>query len=329
MTVNNWTKKKLTKIMIYFYILLILFLLLTVSTYTWFSRSKLNRVSNMSVYVNTPIGLEIAATPDSDEWGQQLSYVDLVNESSPLRPVTYSEDNDQFFAAVYDIDGRLTGEWLPLTDERNANRNNYEGYYSVVTLYARTDEHAEVALAPAVALDGGKDASGTYLIGVPTWDSENVAHTNAGEGAENAVRVGIKITRLNDNNEPTGEQPLFYIYEPNCDGHLDGSTGYVDTPSIDGAPTLISSDKIIKQSASSWTEADPVQKNVQLHTFGEFEKEAKLFTLEADEKVKIQLYIWLEGQDVDCTNAIKEAQIMANIQFISDTEHQSGLQPIE
>ena len=329
MTVTNWTKKKLTKIIIYFYILLILFLLLTVSSYTWFSRSKLNRVSNMSVYVNTPVGLQIAARPDSEEWGQQLSYVDLVNESSPLRPVTYSEDSDQFFAAVYDIDGRLTGEWIPLTDECHANRNNYEGYYSVVTIYARTDEHAEVALAPAVALDGGKDASGTYLIGVPKWDSDKIAHTNAGEGAENAVRIGIKITRLDGNDEPTGELPLFYIYEPNCDTHLDGSIGYVDTPSIDGDATLVSEDMIIKQSASSWTEADPVQKNVQLHTFGEFQKDPKLFTLEAGEKVMIQFYIWLEGQDADCTNAIKEAQIMANIQFISDTRHQSGLQPIE
>ena len=44
--------------------------------------------------------------------------------------------------------------------------------------------------------------------------------------------------------------------------------------------------------------------------------------------MKIDLYIWLEGQDIDCLNAIQRAQLEANIQFTGDTESQSGLTPI-
>ena len=45
--------------------------------------------------------------------------------------------------------------------------------------------------------------------------------------------------------------------------------------------------------------------------------------------VMIDLYIWLEGQDYDCTNLIRDAQILASIQFESDPTGQSGLEPIE
>jgi hypothetical protein len=43
----------------------------------------------------------------------------------------------------------------------------------------------------------------------------------------------------------------------------------------------------------------------------------------------IRLYVWLEGQDVDCTNAIQESQILANIQFDAVTDNGSGMVPIE
>lgn len=320
---------KLTKIVVYFYVVLILLLLLTVSTYTWFSLSKTPRVSSLSMYVTTATGMEIALTPDSEEWGQQLSYTDMVSETSPLRPVSWSEKDKMFYAAVYGIDGRLTGKWQPLSDERNANRNDYNGYYCIGTFYARTEERVKVSLTPAIEIDEGKNGSGTYLIGFPTWSTEDILHHNAGQGAENAVRVGIKITHLGDDNLPTDEEALFYIYEPNCDKHLDGSVGYVNTPSLDGTETLVPPDRIITQTASEWTEAFPIEKNRVIHTFGEFTSSTELFTLDAYEKVKIQIYVWLEGQDVDCTNAIEDAQILASIQFLATTDQSSPIKPIE
>ena len=314
-------------IILYFYILLILLILLTTATYTWFARSKMNRVSNLSIYVNAPVGMEIALTLDG-EWGQQLNWIDMVTETSPLRPITWSDKDQQFYAAVYGIDGRLTGKWQALSDERNANRDNYEGYYCIATFYGRTDERVNVSLAPAVALDGGISGSGTYLIGKPMWNSDTISHDNVGEGAENAMRVGIKITRLQEDGTPTDAAPDFYIYEPNSNTHANGSEGYVNTPSIDGTDTLTDADRIITQTTTTWTEAYPVENGVQIHTFGEFTSDVDLFTLEKNETVMIQLYFWLEGQDIDCTNTIQAAQIMANIQFKADVNPHSGMVPL-
>lgn len=316
-------------ITLYFVLVVTLLLLLTVSSYAWFNRSKTTRISNVNTYVTTVAGLEIALTPDAEIWGKQLSFLEMVSETAPLRPVTWSDKDQRFYAAVYGFDGRLTGSWQPLSDERNANRDNYEGYYCVGTFYARTTDPVSVSLTPAVDVEEGTNGAGTYLVGTPLWDPEEIKHYNGGQGAENAVRIGIKVTRLGDDNLPTNEAPLFLIYEPNCDTHADGSTGYIPTPSIDGTDSLVPADRLITQTASVWEETYPVEKDVQIYTFGEFTSFTQLFEMEANSKVKIQFYIWLEGQDVDCTNAIQEAQILANIQFVANTESGgSGLVPI-
>lgn len=325
---NSRVKGKL-KLVFYFYAILLLFVLLTAASYTWFSISKTPRVSSLSMYVSADFRLELALKVDSEEWGSQLSYADMVPDNTPLRPVTWSEKDGCFYAAVYGRDGRLTGRWDKLSDERNANKNNYESYYCVGTFYARSSENVTVSLSPAVEVEEGLAGAGTFLVGAPLWDYDELAHVNAGQGAENAVRIGIKITHLDENDLPTGEDPIFYIYEPNCDKHTDGTEGYAATPSIDGSDALVPSDRLLTQTHSVWTEADPVENNVQIYTFGEFNTPVELFYLEGGSKVKIQLYIWLEGQDVDCTNVIKEAQILASIQFGAVSEGGSGLTPIE
>lgn len=320
------------RILLYFHLVLILLILLTAASYSWFSLSKLNRVSNLSLYVNAPVGMQIAASPDAEEWGLQLAYQDLVTESSPLRPVTWSERDQKFYAATYGFNGQLKDEWMPLSDELNSNGGR-DSYYCVATLYGRTDERVTVSLAPAAAAEEGRSGTGTYLLGKTLWDSEKIANYNGGFGAENAVRIGIRITKLDRDFSPLDEDPLFVIYEPNSDRHADSTEGYVDTPSIDGTESLVPQSRLITQNATVWTESEPVEKGVVLHKFGEFNGETKLFSLETDETVKIQLYIWLEGQDIDCTNssnfAVNEAQITANVQFSAVTDHQSGMEPIK
>ena len=172
--------------------------------------------------------------------------------------------------------------------------------------------------------------AGTYVIGTPVWNGQRVLHDNGGSGAECAVRIGLRITRLNPDGTPLAdEDPTFIIYEPNADAHTEGDSGYVATPSIDGTDSLVPEDRLILQTASSWREAYPVQRDVLIHELGEFTTPTKLFQLAPEEMVQIDLYLWLEGQDVDCTNRIDSAQIIANIQFGSTAGGQSGLDPIE
>ena len=318
-------QKRKRRTIIYLYVLFALLILLVAATYTWFSLSHTPRVSDMAIYVNATKGVELATAYDADdeEWGQMIDFSDLVSEETPLKPVTWVESDQVFKTLIYGLDGRGTGKWEVLNDQEHANRGDDKGYYVVGTFYVRSDMDCTVSLAEAVELNQGEDGAGTFVIGTPVWNEEGILHDNGGLGAECAVRIGFKITYIDDITGEEITEPEFYIYEPNCDTHIDDSSGYIETPSIDGEEELGS--YMILQSASTWTEAYPVERNVTIKTLGEFMTDTELFIMESQDMVKIDLYVWLEGQDVDCTNIIQEAQIFSSIQFHTDYSQQSGL----
>lgn len=305
--------------------------LLVAATYTWFALSKAPRVSDMDLHVSSPAGLEIALSYDSadEEWGQSLDFFQLVEDFTVLKPCSWSEEDKRFYAAAYGSDGRVIAIAKPLSDAVNANNTGPEGYYAKGTLYARSETAVSVSLSEAMTLEDGTECIGTYLIGTPIWDLETIRHENGGYGAEYAIRIGLNITPVNKAGFETG-QSVFYIYEPNSDGHTSGHEGYIDTPSIDGADSLVPRARLITQTTSSWTEVYPVERDVTLREMGTFTSDTYLFHLDAGEMVRIELYIWLEGQDVDCNFEIgRDAMILAHVQFAGDYGSQSGLKPID
>lgn len=324
-------KKKPTKfrVAIYFYVLLILMILLTTASYTWFSISRTPRVSDLYLFINSASGLEISTKPDAEEWQLQLDYREMVAQDTELKPATWSDKDQKFYAAEFGFDGRMTGRWHELSDQVHTNRDDVYGYYVKATFFARTGQKVNISLTPAVEVDEGLQGSGTFLIGYPDWDSTNIVHSNGGQGAECAVRIGLRITPVDTEGKPNGAPSKFFIYEPNSDMHLDGSSEYTQTPSIDGTESLVPQDRLILQTASTWTEAYPVERNVVIRDLGEFTTDTKLWVLDQNEIIQIDLYVWLEGQDVDCTNVIERAKIMASIQFSGDPGGQSGMVPIE
>ena len=323
-------KRKVKKPILYLYLILILFLLLTVATYTWFSITRTPRVSEMGMSVDCGTGMELAFEMESSEWTQYLDFRELSTEMAALKPVTWSEEDKCFYAAEYGIDGRIAGITQRLSDGANTNTKSSNGYYMINTCYARTGEKVKVSLSPAVVHGDGTKGAGTYCIGTPVWNSNSVIHNNGGNGAELAIRIGIKVTKYGREDKlPTGETE-FFVYEPNYDRHIDGSTNDVATSSIDGSATLVPGNRLIRQTSSTWTEANPVQRDVVIRKAGEFTTETELFVLNPDEYAKLDFYIWLEGQDVDCTNKIgSDAQIFVNVQFSAEAEVESGLEIIE
>ena len=227
-----------------------------------------------------------------------------------------------------------------------------ERYGIKATFFMRCGQNAEISLSPAVEVNEGIDGSGTYVRGIPVWnpgyyeekedEDGNImqelvgfGHENSGQGAENAIRAGFLITTLEQNEEGEyvpieDEEPVFMIYEPNCDiGYGGLREEYIPTPSMDGTENLVDVEHLILQTATTWTEADPIENGVVIHTLGEFVEEKTLFKIKAAQIVQIDLYIWLEGQDSECINRGSEAQIQANIQFAGKNETQTGFVPIE
>ena len=312
-----------------FYVLLILSLLLVSATYTWFSLSRTPKLSDLYISIGSNTGMELALDPLSEEWTQHLDMSGLLDDMAPLKPVTWVHSEGAFYAAEFGFDGRIEGITRKLSDDQNANRKDAEGYYVKTSFYARTGEAVKVSLTPATVGADGVEGYGTYLIGTPVWNGETVIHENGGMGAEYAMRIGIRITKLDRSGNTLGEEPIFYVYEPNYDGHIDGTTEPVETKSIKGDEALVPEEQLILQTTSTWNEAYPVEKSVIIKELGDFTTAVELFELGMDEIAQIDLYIWLEGQDVDCNNQIGQAaQILANIQFGAEVGNGSGLEEI-
>lgn len=322
---SNKKRKKGKNILVYSYLLLILFTLLVTASYTWFSISQTPRVSNMGLTVAGQSGLELAYSWDSEEWTQVLDISEKIENTVALKPATWVDSKQKLFAANYGTDGRITGITKELNDNDHTNRADVNGYYFVTSVYARTGTKVNVSLMPAAS--DGANATGTYVIGTPVWNAESVLHNNGGNGAEYTIRIGIRITKLDLNGNEKTNSVQFYVYEPNYDGHVDGSVSESKTPSIDGKDALVEETQLIRQTTTTWQEAYPVQHDVVLKSPGEFLTEPHLFELNSDEYAKIDLILWMEGQDDDCGYHIgTEAQIMANIQLNGQAEGQSGIE---
>lgn len=330
MKFSQYRSKKTYQLLKILYVIFVTFALLTVATYTWFDLSFVPSVNDMAIYINSGNGLTLSFenTDEEDSWSPQLDLREkLPKETKPLIPVTYSKSDNRFYTAGYGADGRIIGLNQPVPEKAKDESVINNGYYMQVTFYARSDQDCSVYLAEAVETEQGKIGAGTWLVGTPVWDAVNVRHTNGGKGAETAMRVGIKVTEMSLTGTEIGTG-TFYVYEPNYDTHIGGGTGYQITPSINGG-SLADTNRHILQSTSSWTDADLVQKNVVISQLGQFKEEPFLFDLIAGKTVKIDLYFWLEGQDIDCGNLlVDEAMILANVQFRARIDGGSDLKPI-
>ena len=328
MKLQDTTKNIFFNVLKLFYLVLILLVLLSVATYTWFSLSRAPKINDMSLYVTSAAGLQIAIdknAPD-EEWGQNLIYGEHYEDNTVLRPVSSSDHDGVFYAAEVGLDGRINAVDRMLYDSKNANRSDINGYYAKFSFYARTDDNVSVELIGSAS----DEAQGTYVVGMPEWDSEEIIHNNGGRGLECAIRIGFRIVRYDADGIPLDQFPIFKIYEPNCDGNLDYTRGYVPTPSIDGTPNLVSDDRLIRQERTAWLEASPVQKDVLVYQHGAFVDDTHLFDLDSGCHARIEVYLWLEGQDADCIYQSEEAaKIIASIQFLAKTRPQSGMDPIE
>ena len=318
---------------IYLYVLLVLLLLTSVASYAWFEISRNPSVKDMQMYITSAYGLELSVDPAAGGWGQQIDFWDTQELSKfkekkygfqkpILQQITWSEANGQFFAPVYGYDGRLVSffnnyaeadrriiDWQPLEDRSHANKATWqEGHYIKATVYARSGQITNVTLAPEQGTEGITPR--TYVKGNP----------NTGRGPEGAVRFGFRMTWMElggdgSLTEVPDSRSQMFVYEPNCDVHADGTIDqYIPTASIDndiiaqgGTPTkedilkpLVPEERLIKQNFPETPRSDVP---------GLFETNPVLFTVKPGEIVRIEIYFWLEGQDVDCSNIMEVREV--------------------
>lgn len=298
------------------------------STFAWLNVSRVPFISDLEISVITDNNLlitpDVNGKPDDEKWSSYLDASEFLKDMAPLQPVTYKDGG--FYKLVYDDSGRADYV-TPITEEEVTYAMNPGKAAPLDEAASRRiialdfwmkceGSSADVFLSDPVKTEDGQMRAGTYAVGTPIWSDEEVKHQNGGYGSETTLRLGFQVQHASLDGELIGGKD-FYVYEPNADIHINPeNVGYIETPGVDGGSLIDNAHHII-QNASRWNEVSPVLAETVVYQPGQFTQNRTLFTVKPTEMIKVRLYFWMEGQDVDCIarGVADEVSITSNIQF--------------
>lgn len=318
------------KMIIAFWIMAVAVILFTSVSFAWLSISSTPLVSDITITVTTDNALSVAKSTPEGTAGVYSTILDLETVSKNtgvLHPATYVPEDGAFYAPYYGIDGRTNmAKAFKLTDPETGdilpeNQTSSGCYIFYTDFFVTCGSACNVAFSDAVQREDGTLGAGTFLIGEPEWNTTTFVHEDQGGGAQYAMRMAFLIEGRKDESGKEIEPATFIIYEPNADG----GTGLKTTYSYKGDVLQGSNGLLLQQYCSTWEDKYPVLKDEVIYTPGEFIENENmdrniLFDLKDGEERHVRLYIWLEGQDADCTNMTAGGELFANIQFKAYTK---------
>lgn len=315
-----------------FYLLLLLLMTtisLSFSSYAWFTTNRLVRVDLLDVNVRAQGGIEIST--DGQNWKGSISVYDIqdarntyptsINQiPSTLEPVsTIGEiENGKLKMFYGTVENDLYGNYI-ISTERSVETESFDelstGKFIAFDLFLKTNNNTDLYLTPLSNITYGGETS---------------------VGIENAVRVafieegttpaGANITMIQSLS--TNSNDNVYIWEPNYDTHT--IHGIENAVNIYGITTSEIGDKIIYDGVSKEISASQnitVQQakssiypnyfqtvDINYYTENNFTNNLPIFTLKGGIS-KYRVYMWIEGQDVDCENNASVGNISLNLQF--------------
>jgi len=306
------------KVIILGYVALVLCVMAVTASFAWMSISSTPTVTDLALSVVSDNALEIA--PDNNgtpgAWSSILDLSEVSELSDPLKPATFVAEENAFYAPRYGLDGRVDFSNPVKLTEANGKLiegTDAKGYLYTATFWIRTSSsYCDVGLTPAMRREEGIQGEGCFLIGEPVWNQTRVCHEEAGNGSDKAVRIMIHA-------EATENDPEQWImYEPS-------TTEGQETLSVRGGK-LEGDNRLIRQKASTWTETTPILNDSVIYKPGDFLDNTKgIFSLEPNVSRKITIYLWVEGQDDDCTSEISGGRVFGNLQFTGEQNENTAL----
>ena len=312
-------------------LLLLLLVFLIVSTYAWFTANQTVTISTLDVNVQTSNGLQISA--DAINWKTILQKEDITGATA-----TYATNTNQMpdemepvssagvvTAGVMDmfsgeVDADDSGTDYTLVSNKLTDTRGTEGTYIAFDIFLRIDQPSQVYLTTA--------SNVTYKQGATD------------KGLQNAARVAfIDEGNASIETEPTTIQALkngtsSIIWEPNYDVHtaagvlnakeiygLDTTTTGGTQLSYDGIKAAFNIGKgVTLKTANKTSFADSFETvTPTISTTKDFDTQQSLLNLKAG-ITKVRIYMWVEGQDVDCENNASGTDISFNVQITKATE---------
>ncbi len=332
--------KKQRKLLLAILMLLLTGGVLASTSYAWFTANKIVTVSTLNVNVAATNGLQISV--DGLDWkaivtnedilktiGSDSSYSTNKNQLpinagdvdgkylSPVSTVGEVDENGLMKMFLGSLDTDESGTTYELTAVADPEAQGTEGHYVAFDLFFQVQERTQI-----------------YL----THNSNVTGDATADKGIQNAARVAfINEGAVDINSSKDAIQGKItanassIIWEPNADVHTstgktNAETAYGLTTQLTGAAPLayvgVKAPIIEPVAVNSKDEAyfSPVTPTLQTNQTGIDENNYKeIFILEAG-ITKMRIYMWIEGQDVDCESWASGGKLDFNLQFSSNKD---------
>ena len=323
-------------------LILILFLLIATgvflgtASYAWFTANEKVTISPIDVNVSTSSGIQIST--DATNWKSVITNTDItgaignyaaaVNQlPETLEPVST--------AGVVDANGRMemflgkvisdeaTGNFIlsaTKSEETNSSGSSSTGKFVAFDIFLKNEQNETLYMTP----------------------NSNVVFKNSDTGIKNASRIAFVTlghtttadTIANIQALNTGTSSTVKIWEPNYDVHTgDGVANAISPYGIttlsigannawvpySGVKAVVPASANIKREQATqtlnsdyFTDVNPDIKTKEGYT------DSQTLTTEGGLTAgitKMRIYMWVEGQDVDCENNASGGQITFNLQF--------------
>lgn len=317
--------KRRKKLFIAFIMILFTGIVLTASTYAWFTANRTVTVESIDVNVSTSQGLQIST--DATNWKSIVTNDDITSvawsgvknqlpqgEGKTTVPVSTAGNVTGGFLDMYKgtIESNETTGVNYLISEKDEEKNGQEGNFVAFDLFFQSTEAQKVYLTSSSKVIAKAETTST--------------------GIENAARVAfIKEGSVVYGSTPGAAQALrgneaMMIWEPNENTHT--ASAIDNARNVYGLEIGANHAKLAyKGVLSAFDKAAQVQLNsTDADKFGEVttvgtptagisdEQFLEAFTI-AEGVTKIRIYMWIEGQDVDCEDRASGGSISYNLQF--------------
>lgn len=338
---NTRTYEKKRKRKIFLSILMILFvgIILTASTYAWFTANQTVTVNQIDVSVAAQNGLQIST--DAEEWKTVITNEDITNTTTSASSKYSSNENMipfksngqivpvstageigasagklAFFAGT--LQNNASTDALELTASAVTETKGTSGQLVAFDLFFRVDQDSQIYLTPNSNVVNADDTDkGLKNAARVAWLKEG-----SGDLSQSlATWQGYKATATT--NAVTDPSNNLLIWEPNSDTHTAAGTlnarlyGFDNTSATAlqyyGVKAAISTPVAVDSHDTNYF-TSPVKGLFTTTNTSGVPAGTKWFKLTAG-VTKVRFYLWIEGQDVDCENAASGSSISYNMQF--------------
>lgn len=327
---NNIRISKLPYLMM---LLLFTTVMLSTSTFAWFTSNRVVTVNTINVHVAASGGIEISAdgttwkaiiTPEDITSVHRTTYPTSVNQiPSQMEPVSTGKEIDAskgYLKMFYGTaDNNEDGEYILTSTritEQEGNGDTNDGKFISFDIFFKVSNDTELYLT--------NNSKVTYINedGKGIAGASRIAFVDEG-----TVPSGTDISTIQGLKGATSATT--YIWEPNYDVHTQAAianaydvygitTTAVNASRIiyDGVTNEIpaSSNVLLRNAKSNNYPGYFRTVNVDYYTKQNFTEYQKVFTLRSG-ITKMRVYMWIEGQDVDCENNASYDDIQFDLQF--------------